>query len=246
MKHQPFVETGVVLILVIGCLMRIPSVQADSIPATSPWNPLTQQRLAGEFGGMRSAAETNYGVAINAEMTADLFNNTMGGAGIGKTYSGSLSLSLAADLQKSLGWDGGSFKTTWVWLTGLDISSYVIHNALTVSGIAGNPGFLCYELWLQQNFLDDKFSIRGGLLGISSEFMSSETAALFVNTSFGTPALFALNVAGGVPTTTLPTPGVRLAWKPNPWFTARSAFAEVNPFNGRQLTGSTSRDSVAH
>lgn len=197
---------------------------------------LLQPRLGGEFGGMRGKWETNNGIAWSGTYTTDVLGNTTGGAATGTTYAEALSLSLAADLQKAMSWDGGSFKTTWVWLSGRDLSSDVIKNAMTVSSISGNTGILCSELWLEQK-LPENFSLRGGLLYAASEFMTADTASWLLNSTFSTPALFSQNVVNGnVVTATWPAPGVRLAWQPAPWLIARSAFAQVNPFNEQQVT----------
>ena len=143
-------------------------------------------------------------------------------------------MGLAIDLQKAVGWEGASFKSTWLWLYGRDVSTTYIKNALTVSGVAGNPAFRCYELWLQQNFLKDAISLRAGMLALDTEFMVSDTANLFVNSTFGPPALFTMNVPNGGPTYPLATPGVRLAIQPTSWLTIRSALTQANPFTQQQ------------
>ena len=206
---------------------------ADPATLPDPINLLNQPRLAGEFWGVRPKVETN-GVVLTAQSISDLLGNTTGGAATGTTYSGLLNLGLAVDLQKAVGWEGASFKNTWLWLYGSNLSSQYIGNALAASSIAGNPGFRCYELWFQQNLFHDVFSIRGGLLGLDTEFMVSDTATLFVNSTFGPPALFTLNVPNGGPTYPMATPGVRLALQPASWITIRSALAQANPFTQQQ------------
>lgn len=237
--HPRTFQSGL-LLLVIMILGSLPLLRADSTissPPSNSWDFLNQEHLAGNFYGYRSIAETN-GVVLSGGSINDLFGNTTGGAATGNTCSGVLSLSLAADLQKTIGWEGGSFKTTWVGLYGSDISANVIKNGLTVSSIAADPAFKCSELWLQQNLFHDALSLRAGLLGIATEFMISDTASIFVNSTFSTPALFSLNVANGASAYSLPTPSVRLALQPTSWLILHSAIAQVNPLTQQEISRS--------
>jgi porin len=218
------------LIVAFGFWTVFPVVlDADPLSLPDPINVLNQPRLAGEFGGYRPAAESN-GVVMNAQSISDLLGNTTGGMAEGTTYSGLLNLALSVDLQKAAGWEGASFKSSWLWLYGNNLSTRYIGNALTASSIAGYPAFRADELWFQQNFLHDAISLRGGLLALDTEFMISGTATLFVNSTFGAPALFSLDVPNGGPTYPMATPGVRLAFQPTSWLTLRSALTQANPF----------------
>ena len=200
------------IVLLCG-LLAMEGVNADPIDLSNPFNILNQQRLAGEFLGYRPKAETN-GVVLSLQSVSDLLGNTKGGEMEGGTYSGLLNLGLAIDLQKAVGWEGASFKNTWLWLYGNDVSSKFIGNSLTASSIAGQPAFRCYELWLQQNLLHDAVSLRGGLIPVDTEFMVSDTANLFVNSTFGPPAVFTMNIPNGGPTYPMAT--LDFAWRFSP------------------------------
>jgi porin len=206
-----------------------PLVRADLVDLQNPFNLLNQAPLAGDFFGYRSKAETN-GVVLSAQSVSDMLGNVAGGTGAGGAYAGVLNLGLAADLGKAAGWEGASFKSTWLWLYGNDLSSRFIGNAMTASGIYGEPTFRCYELWLQQNALHDALSLRAGLLGLDTEFGTSDVAAFFVNSTFGIPAGITMNLPNGGPTYPMATPGVRLAVQPASWLTLRSAIAQGNSF----------------
>jgi len=219
---------------ILGMMLGVGGLLADPVTSTpDPYNLLQQSQVLGNGLGYRKMAEDR-GVVITAQSTSDLFGNTAGGAATGTTYSGVMSLGLAVDLQKGVGWEGASFKNTWLWLYGTDLSSQYVGNALTVSSIAANPAFRCYELWFQQNLFHDALSLRAGLLGLDTEFMISDTATLFINSTFGVPSLFSLNVPNGGPTYPLATPGVRIAIQPTSWLTLRSALAQGNPFTQQQ------------
>jgi len=225
-------EFTCLLLGVIG-LLGVIHLHADPVTLADPFNLLKQSEILGDGFGYRQKA-SDHGVVLTAQWTSDLFGNTTGGAATGTTYSGLLNLGLAVDLQKAVGWEGASFKCTWLWLYGTDVSARYIGNALTASGVAGSPGFRCYELWFQQNFLNDTISLRGGMLGVDTEFMISDTANLFINSTFGPPAFFTLNMPNGGPTYPLATPGLRLALQPTSWLTIRSVIAQANPFSQQE------------
>ena len=206
-----------------------PCLHADPLTIPDSFNLLSQPRLAGEFLGYRPKAETN-GVVLTLQSISDMLGNTTGGASQGGTYSGLLNLGLAVDLQKAVGWEGASFKNSWIWLYGNDVSQKYIHNALTASSVAGYPAFRCSELWFQQNFLTDAVSFRGGLIGVDTEFMVCDTGNLFVNSAFSLLPIFVLNVPNGGPVFPMATPGLRLALQPCSWLTLRTAFTQGNPF----------------
>ena len=88
------------------------------------------------------------------------------------------------DLQKLVGWPGASFSTRWYWLSGQDLSAEHVGNIFPVSSISGYNTFRLNELWLQQNFLGDRISIRVGQLGADSEFYLSTHAIVFLNATF--------------------------------------------------------------
>ena len=231
MKCQPTTKSHRLAssVAVLLAYASLSVLQADPIDLPNPYNLLNQPRLAGEFLGYRPKAETN-GVVLSLQSVSDTLGNTTGGASQGGTYSGLLNLGLAVDLQKAVGWDGASFKNTWLWLYGNDVSTKYIGNALTASTIAGSPAFRCYELWFQQDFFHDVVSLRGGLIPFDTEFMISDTANLFLNTAFGPMALITLNLPNGGPQYPMATPGIRLALQPTSWLTLRTAFMQANPF----------------
>jgi porin len=204
-------------------------LHADPVDIPNSINILNQQRLLGEFKDYRPKAETN-GVVLTLQSISDLLGNVKGGQKEGGTYSGLLNLGLAADLEKAVGWGGASFKNTWLWLYGNDVSQKFIGNAFAASTIAGQPAFRCYELWLQQNAFHDAVSLRGGLIPFDTEFMISDTASVFLNPAFGPMALVTLNLPNGGPQYPMATPGVRLALQPTSWLTLRSAFMQANTF----------------
>lgn len=84
------------------------------------------------------------------------------------------------------------------------------------------------ELWLQQNLLDDRISIRLGQIRADTEFVISEASALFLNATLGFPALLYTNLPDGGPVYPMGTLGIRLAFTPVKEFTFQTAIFEGN------------------
>ena len=222
------------LLLLVLCLPVRPLMADDdfTLQSVNPLKPAPLQEPQGvgtRLQSLRSAAETN-GVTFNVESASDILGNPTGGMSRGGTYSGIFVTSALVDLQKAMGWEGASIKTSWLWLYGNDLSAQYLGNSLAASGIAGVPAFRCYEMWFQQNLLGNAFSLRAGLLGLDSEFIISDTATFFVNAAFGIAPLFVLNIPNGGPQCPMATPGVRLTLEPLSWLTFRSAISQANPF----------------
>lgn len=90
-------------------------------------------------------------------------------------------------------------------------------NQLGASGsVTVPPATRLFNLWLQQNFFDDVLSTRAGIMNVDAEFITSTTAALFMNTTFGWPGSAGIDLPGGGPAFPLSGPGIRVKVSPAP------------------------------
>ncbi len=178
--------------------------------------------IAWDAFGLRPTL-SDHGLDLFASYTMDVFGNTTGGLKRGTVYAGLLNFGADLDLEKAVGWQGASVSTTWLWLSGRDASEDLVGNFLTISNIAGFNTLRMFELWFQQNLLDDAISLRIGQLAADSEFIISDYAGLFINGTFGWPAFVYTNLPEGGPGYPMGTLGVRLALQPSPWFTFLTA-----------------------
>ena len=170
------------------------------------------------------------GVEIFGSYTAEFWGNTCGGLKAGAVYTGLLNFGGTVDLEKAMNWKGASVSTTWSWLSGRDASEDLTGNLLTISNIAGFNTLRMLNLWFQQNFLDDTLSIRLGQISADSEFVISDYSGLFVNATFGWPALTTLNLPNGGAGFPMGALGARIAWSPAHWLTFRSALFQGDVF----------------
>jgi porin len=87
-----------------------------------------------------------------------------------------------------------------------------------------------FELWFQQNLLNDKISLRLGQLTADTEFIISRYGATFINATFGWPAFMYMNLPGGGPQFPMGALGVRLAVNPLYWFKYQTAIFQGNVY----------------
>jgi porin len=200
----------------------------DSGQASLPASALFEREtVTGEWLGGRPLLEDR-GVSLFGSYTCEVWGNTTGGLKTGSVYTGLLDFGAEVDLEKLAGWSGGSVGTSWLWLSGRDASEDLVGNFLTISNIAGFNTLRMMELWFQQNFLEDKISLRLGNITADSEFLVSDYGGLFINAGFGWPALASMNMPGGgaaYPTGGL---GARLALEPTDWLGFRSGVFLTN------------------
>jgi porin len=150
------------------------------------------------------------GVAFSATYFGEVFANVRGGIKRGATYDGLFLPQIDVNLEKLTAWRGASFHASMIQAHGPSIATGWVGNLVGVSTIAAvPPATRLYNLWLQQDLLGDALSIRAGLMTVDAEFMTSATAAVFMN-----PGWLGFGLPGGGPAYPLPVPGVRVRGKP--------------------------------
>jgi porin len=232
------------LVIGLALLGGIQMSQATTSPSPGPDNTtsggpaqdsgtqtdwLSGDGTTGDWGGLRNKL-VDHGVEFYASYQTEGWGNTTGGLEQGTVYTGLLKFGLNLDLQKAIGWHGASFGTTWLWLSGRDASAELVGNFLTISNIAGFNTLRNFELWFQQNLLNDKISLRLGQLAADSEFVISDYGSTFINGTFGWPAFMYTNLPEGGPGYPMGTLGIRLALNPLDWFTFQTAVFQGNVY----------------
>jgi porin len=201
-------------------------VKGDS----SPWSTwLSGNAMTGDWGGLRTTLQ-DHGVNFFGSYEGEGWGNTTGGLERGAVYTGLLTFGLSLDLGKAVNWSGANLKTTWYWPNGRNPSGALVGNFLTVSGIAAFNTLRAYELWFQQNWLNDAISLRLGQIAADTDFVISDYGATFLNSTFGWPSNLALDLPAGGPNYPVGTLGIRLALKPVGWFMFQAAAFQGNVY----------------
>lgn len=143
-----------------------------------------------------------YGADVNAVVS--------GGRRTGADYLGRIGIIADADLESLLGWRGATAHFSVHQIHGRGLSQHRIGNLLTVSGLEAEPALRLFNLWVQQT-IGTGANVRIGQFTAGQEFAISDTATLFVNSTFGWPGSFATDLPSGGPAYPLAAPGIRLA-----------------------------------
>jgi len=186
---------------------RIPGVPEPSIATNLP------PELA-DPGGVR-AALAGRGITFAINYIGEVLGNPTGGFAQGTFYDGRLDLELRVDLDKMIGWRGLTFFTNGYQIHGRSISANDLGVLMPVSYIEALPSTRLFDLWLEQKLLDGHLSIRLGQLSADSEFLISDGAGAFINSTWGWPSIAGVNLPDGGPAYPLAAPGARVAFSPN-------------------------------
>jgi porin len=174
----------------------------------------TRDALTGNWGGLRSALEDK-GIDLDADTIDETLGNPSGGTRQGAIYEGRLELTATVDLGKTLGWTGATAHANAYQIRGRGLSANNLGNNLaTVSDIEAARSLRLFDLWIEQALFQTKLSIRAGQLAADDEFIISPTAAIFINSTFGWPAIMAADLPSGGPAYPLATPGLRFKYAP--------------------------------
>ena len=140
----------------------------------------------------------------------DNITNVTGGSSRGAIHFGRFDLSVDADLEKLFGWTGGRIYANTFSLYGRGLSRNYVHNLATISEIEALPDNRLYNAYFEQSFFNNRLSIRAGQQAADVEFFDSQTDDLFINGTFGWPAIKASNLPAGGPAPPIAVPGLRI------------------------------------
>ncbi len=216
-----------VALLLAGLTATLCGQEAEDFPwlkwdhATGDWNrnrPLLEDR----------------GIEFITTYTGQVWGNLSGGVQTGAAYLQVLQFGLNADLEKSLGWRGGSFRTTWLWNTGDQPSVSLVGSNFAISGIEYPSSLRALDLWLQQQLLDQAVTLRAGLFNADAEFTVSDYAALFLNAGFGWPVLFSATGSNNPPAYPFAAPGFFAAVEPGGGWKFQAAVMQANTYSAEE------------
>jgi porin len=178
-------------------------------------------------GGLRSRLE-QAGLQFTFSYYGDALANPSGGVQQGLGYSGRFGTIVDADLEKLAGWSGAAFHASIQQIHGPGLSANNLENLMVVSGIEAPGSTRLFNLWIEQK-LGSNMNLRLGQITAAQEFLVSQNANLFVNSTFGWPALPAQDLPSGGPAYPEATPGARLKFTPNDELTFLAAIFNGDP-----------------
>src|SRR5262249_11637063 len=146
------------------------------------------------------------GLALGGTYVGDNIANVTGGISRGAIHFGRLDLSADADLEKLFGWSGAKFHGNTFSIYGRGLTRNYIGNRATVSEIEARPDVRLYEAYIEQSLWGGALTIKAGQQAADVEFFDSQTDDLFINGTFGWPAIKASNLPAGGPAPPIAVP----------------------------------------
>jgi porin len=213
---------GAVLALAIG--LHGAGARADDAAQPS----YSDTTLTGDWDGFRSRLRDE-GVTVTMTQTSDGLGNVSGGLKRGAAYDGVFQLQGDFDMERLAGWTGGAIHVSGYAIQGQGLSGKDIGNLLTVTSVEADPGFRLGEFYLSQSLMDDKVTLKLGQILADQNFAISNTASLFVNSTFGWPGIFAEDLPGGGPAYPYAVPGAQIIVKPDDAWTLQAAIFNGSP-----------------
>jgi porin len=187
--------------------------QQGNLPAAAPTGFWQRSNLLGDLGGLRPWL-SDRGISFGLTETSEVLGNPTGGRHQGMIYEGLTQMSLGIDMAEAFGLTGGIFNVSAFQIHGRGLTVNDVGNLNTVSSIEATRATRLFELWYQQSFLGGRIDVRIGQLAADQEFLLSQYSGLFINSSFGWPALSAIDLPSGGPAYPLATPAVRVRAQP--------------------------------
>jgi porin len=214
------------VLAVAASVLSMGAALADDAAPLWP-SPSEALRQFTDPGGLRTRLE-QAGLQFNFNYYGDAFWNPIGGVKLGQGYDGRFAAIMDADLGRLAGWSGAVFHASLHQIHGTDFSPTDLQNFAQVSGVEAPPSSRLFNLWIEQKF-GVQASLRVGQFTAAQEFMVSDIANLFVNSTFGWPVLPSENLPSGGPNWPEGTLGVRAQWSPTGALTLRAAVFNGDP-----------------
>lgn len=180
-----------------------------------------------DWKGERSRLEQE-GLKFTFTYFGDAFANPIGGVQQGLGYDGRFGTIIDADLGKLVGWSGVTFHASIHQIHGTQYSASNLDNLMTVSGIEAPPSTRLFNLWLAED-ITKQLNLRVGQFTAAQEFLVSQNANLFVNSTFGWPVINAQDLPSGGPAYPEATPGARVQYSANDNVTVLAAIFNGDP-----------------
>jgi porin len=227
-----------------------------------------QDYMLGDWGGFRSEL-SRHGVDFEFFYAGSMPDNLEGGNRRGAVYQGGLLMTLDLDSQKLVGYEGGTFHASGLWLNGEkpfstfgDGTPRYIGDLNKVNMLDFPNAARLWELWYQQKFFEGKLSLKFGDLCIDRDFIVPEYynslgSFTLINQTFFYPTLaFDLYDVPGLPprhhglaSTPNAAPGAVVRWDPLPRFYGQAGVYGGDPdqtYSGTRFNLSETEGALAY
>jgi porin len=207
---ESMLKAGILPALALLSLGAVPGAHAEDKPVTG----VPEESIAQDWNDPVRASFAQRGIQYGINYTGEYYNVTSGGVSRGSTYNGLIETYVDLDLEKMFGWKGGVIHANAYYVHGIGPTTKT-GSLFAVSNLEGLEALRLDELWFEQSLLDDKLKVKLGSIAADTEFFISDTAAAFLNGTFGWAGILATDMIQGGPAYPLASMGARIAYTPN-------------------------------
>ena len=151
---------------------------------------------SGDWWGTRNWLDKDHGVEFSFTYVNNLAGNPTGGLSQGFTYTDNIAFGTKLDLEKLIGWRGGTLTIAATDRNGNSLSRDYIGNQFTVQQVYGGQTIILTDLHLIQKFWDEKAEVKAGRFSAGDDFASSPLYWLYMNNGIdGNPQALPVNAS---------------------------------------------------
>ena len=157
------------MLVALGSPMALAQQSAEDKSGFRRW--AEQDYMFGDWGGLRTDLSRR-GVDFEFFYAASVPDNLSGGLSPGGLYQGALLMTMDLNSQKLVGYEGGTFHVSGLWLNGQKpFSDKYVGDLNKVNALDFPNAARLWELWYQQKILDGKLAFKAGELSIDRDFI---------------------------------------------------------------------------
>lgn len=188
-----------------------------------------EENLTGDWKGNRQKL-SDAGLDISLVYTYDVLSNVAGGSKRAAQSLDNADLIFSIDGEKLYNVKGSKISLYFLNNDGGKPNANDVGSVQGVDNIEVNANTAkLFEAWIEQNFADDKYSVRAGLYNLNSEFYVTEASALFLNPTYGTGTELAQSGRNGPSVFPNASLALRGKWQPTKEFYIQAAALDGVP-----------------
>lgn len=167
------------------------SDEADAHLNQDFWQSLADRKFfLGDPYGVREDMG-NEGFTVSLTYVTNMAGNPVGGVTHGFTETDSTGLNIGVDFEKLVGLEGLTGFVSVAYRQGTSLTLRRIHNTISVQQVYGGQTFHLVNLFLEQKFFDDQFSLKVGRIAQFDDFSHDFSFGYYMNNGFdGQPVGF--------------------------------------------------------
>lgn len=186
-------------------------VRPEAVPSPLPMATATPAPEGRVFFPDQPKGLGEHLTAWKFNYVGEVFGNLSGGIKRGAIYEGYAKIGLALNLERMLGLPNTVFYANLLYPHGSSPTQELVGDLNGVSNIDTYDSLRIFKLFLQTNCLNDRLTLRLGILAVDKDFFASQGAGLFLNSGFGAFPVIAQDLTA--PIYPVSAPGLRVTWQ---------------------------------